>query len=137
MLRLIRFTCPEIAVLFTSSFQAFFLLTHTKMKAFSHSKALISAWVNKKKNRSKKMVKKRCFGTCKPDNCGFIYQGTGFVQVTVSCNLKHFKNAESLGKSNQISKIKIELKFLLNRYFFELVNCAVNNCTIYRRYLFL
>ena len=80
--RLRQFTCPEIAVFFTSSFRAFFLFfTYAKVSAFSHLKALISARVSKKKRKEKN----RYFGTCKP--AYVIYQRAEFIQATVSCSL--------------------------------------------------
>ena len=56
-----------------------------------------------------------------------IYQGARFVQVTVSCSLQQHKHAKSLERN--VLKYQ-NLKFLLNSYFFELVNCTVINCTI-------
>ena len=40
-----RFARPKVAVLFISSYRAFFLLTHAETKAFSQLKALIFAVV--------------------------------------------------------------------------------------------
>ena len=65
------FTCPEKAVIFSCSF--FFFLTQEK-RAFSQSKAFISAWICKRKKSCLKRTSKqnRSFGTCKPAKCKIV-----------------------------------------------------------------